>query len=94
MVINRLMGMIRTSTAQGPLAADGSASPPVTISGNTITSNYIELIDANNNLVRIEYRSATQDLWMLLTPPSGVQLAQPLISGVTSAGVHAPAPPG
>jgi hypothetical protein len=85
MVTNRLLTLIRTSTAHGPLAADAASNPPVTISGDIITSHYMELLDPNDNIVRIEYRSATQELWLIRDPGTADALAQPLLAGVTNA---------
>lgn len=85
MIANRLLTMIRTSTAHGPLVPDGAATPPITLSGNTISSNYIELIDPNGNDIKVEYRSATQELWMTLNPVGGgASTVQPLLGGVTA----------
>ncbi len=86
MVINRLLTLVRTGTAHGPLLPDGLATPPVTLNGNMITSNFIELVGPNNDLLRIEYRSAVQQLWLITTPAGGGAAAsQPLLGGVTDA---------
>ncbi len=88
MITNRLLMLIRTSTAHGPLEADPAATPPVTISGNTITSNFIELFDAQGNELRIEYDAANDQL-LLTTTSGGVANTQPLMGGVTDAGFFA-----
>ena len=86
MITNRLITLVRTSTAHGPLQPDVTASPPITLSGNAISSNYIEMLDPNGNDVKIEYRSATQELWMTLTPAGGgAATSQSLMGGVTAA---------
>ena len=85
MITNRLLMLVRTSTAHGPLQPDGTANPPITLSGNTISSNYIEMIDPNGNDVKIEYRSATQELWMTMTPANGgAATSQSLLGGVSA----------
>jgi prepilin-type N-terminal cleavage/methylation domain-containing protein len=85
MVTHRLVTLIRTSTAHGPLEPDLASTPPVTIDGNTLTSHYIELLDTNDNIVRIEYREASQELWYISTPAAGgAAQIQPLMGGVTS----------
>lgn len=85
MISHRLVMLIRTSTAHGPLEGDASATPPVTIQGNTVTSNFIELIDQNDSIVRIEYRVDEQQLWLLTTPAGGgATQSNPLIGGVTN----------
>ena len=83
MIAHRLMTMIRTSTAHGPLEAEAT-TPPVTLSGNTITSHYIELLDVQGNLTRVEFDSTTQQLVVTVTPPSGVATSQPIIGGVSA----------
>jgi len=85
MITHRLVTLIRTSTAHGPLLPDAGTDPPVTLSGNTITSYYIELIDPNENVVRVEYRQDEEELWVITTPPGGgATIEQPLIGGVTA----------
>lgn len=84
MVTARLITLIRTSTAHGPLEPDALASPPVTLDADTITTHYLELLDAQGQLMRIEYRSATQELWLINTPPSGIAVEQPVLGGVTA----------
>lgn len=84
MVAQRLITLIRTSTAHGPLEADGTTVPPVTISGDIVSSHYIELIDAQGRHMRIEYRTATQELWLVNIPPSGIAIEQPVLGGVTA----------
>lgn len=88
---HRLMAMIRTSTAHGPLLPSTDASFPVTLDqGSRLSSRYIELIDASGGEVRVEWRESKQELWVI-TRPAGATLAeaQPLLGGVTSATFHA-----
>ncbi|MCE9591552.1 MAG: hypothetical protein K8S99_13635 [Planctomycetes bacterium] len=86
MVVNRLLTLIRTSTAHGPLTADTSVTPNATLSGQIVTSPYIELIDATGNLVRVEYHPATKELWVKNTPAgSTTATSQPILGGVTAA---------
>jgi len=86
MVINRLMTLLRTSTAYGPLLADASFTPASTLTGDTITGAYLEMLDPNGKLVRIEWRQDAQELWLIQSNLDGThKLAQPLIGGVTSA---------
>ncbi len=84
LLTHRFMSMIRTSTAHGPLVPDAGSTPPVTLNGNTISSHYIELVDMRNNLVRLEYRAADEELWATSTPlGGGAATSQPLLSGVS-----------
>lgn len=85
MVVHRLLALVRTSTAHGPLEPNPSTDPPVTLTGDTINSFYIELIDPRGNLVRVEYRADDQQLWLITTPPGGQAQPQPLLGGVTNA---------
>jgi len=84
MITQRLLTLIRTSTAHGPLEADSSTMPPVTISGDTVTTHFIELLDASGQVMRVEYRADVQELWLVMTPITGVAVEQPLIGGVTA----------
>jgi len=89
MVVNRLLTLIRTSTAHGPLQPDASVTPAATLSGQIITSPYIELIDPSGNLIRVEYKSASQELWFSTTPPgSNTAVSQPILGGVTAASFY------
>jgi hypothetical protein len=90
MVTNRLLTLIRTSTAHGPLEASAATNPPVTLSGSTITSHYLELLDPSGNIVKVEYKSASKELWLTTTPSGGgASTSQPLIGGVTAATFYA-----
>ncbi len=88
MIAHRLMTMVRTSTAHGPLEADAGSTPPVTLSGKTVTSHYIELLDAQGNLTRIEFDATAQQLVVTVTPPSGIATSQPIIGGVSACKFH------
>lgn len=80
LVVHRLLTLMRTSTAHGPLLPETD----VTLSGNTLTSPYIELLDPDGNLVRLEYESADQMLYVTVTPFGGtVATKEPLLGGVT-----------
>jgi hypothetical protein len=85
MITNRVLTLIRTSTAHGPLLPELSGTPPVTLHGDTIHSHYLELVDPNDDIIRIEYRSDLRELWLIKDPGESTQIAQPLIGGVTNA---------
>lgn len=86
MVVHRLLTLVRTSTAHGPLEPDATATPPIVLNGDTIESNFLELIDARGNLLRIEYDDTLDELWLTMTPyGGGADVSQPLLGGVTSA---------
>ena len=93
MVINRLLTLVRTSTAHGPLLDDPSDTPPVVLlaDGVTLESYYIVLLNPQGDLIRIEYRDATHltnpnELWLIIDPEDGsAQQQQPIIGGVTDA---------
>ncbi|MCC6580570.1 MAG: hypothetical protein IT440_09020 [Phycisphaeraceae bacterium] len=82
MVSHRLLTLIRTSTAHGPLVPDAAASPPVTLSGDLITSSHLELLDPRDDILRIEYRAADKQLWLIRNPGETGQVAQPMIDDV------------
>ncbi len=80
LVVHRLLTLMRTSTAHGPLLPETD----VTLSGNTLTSPFIELVDPSGNLIRLEYESADQMLYVTITPFGGsVATKEPLLGGVT-----------
>ncbi len=93
MVINRLLTLVRTSTAHGPLLDDPTDTPPVVLlaDGKTIESYYLTLLNTQGDLIRIEYRNATHatnpnELWMIMDPAGGgAQVEQPIMGGVTDA---------
>ncbi len=93
MVINRLMTLVRTSTAHGPLLDDPTDNPPVVLlaDGSTIESHYITLLNPQGDLIRIEYRDGTHlttpnELWLVIDPfGGGAQQTQPILGGVTDA---------
>jgi len=89
MITHRILTLMRTSTAHGPLITAGavlvpnSSNPPLVLNGNTLTSHYTELVDPQNNIIRIEYRDQINELWAVINPGLG-QVAQPLLAGVTA----------
>lgn len=85
MVTHKLITLLRTSTAHGPLLPDALSIPAVTLVGDTIHSHYMELLNARGELIRIEYRAADQELWMIQDPGGANEIEQPVIGGVTAA---------
>ncbi|MEX0774863.1 MAG: prepilin-type N-terminal cleavage/methylation domain-containing protein [Phycisphaeraceae bacterium] len=86
MVTNRLLMLLRTSTAHGPLLPDATTTPAVTLSGDLLTGPYLEMIDPSNKLVRIEYHTDAKELWMTRSNLDGSNsVSQPLMGGVTAA---------
>jgi len=84
LVTYRLLSLIRTSTAHGPLLPDASATPPVTLSGKTLSSSYIELMDPDGNFIRLDYAEDEKMLYVTVTPFGGtVATKEPLLGGVT-----------
>ncbi len=85
LVVHRLLAYIRTGTAHGPLTPDPNADPPVTLDGDTISSNYLELIDPNGKLIRVEYNAEEQTLYGTISDMDGDNATtQPLLTGVTA----------
>ena len=80
MVTHRLLAMIRTSTAHGPMKADAGVDPPVVQNGNLLSSNHIELIDSQDRDIYVEYRSDVEQLWVIIDDKD----EHPLLGGVTS----------
>lgn len=80
LVTHRLLSLMRTSTAHGPLLTETD----VTLSGTTLTSYYIELLDPDGNLIRLEYDADDEMLYVTVTPYGGsVATREPLLGGVT-----------
>ena len=86
LVVHRTLTLVRTSTAHGPLAPDGSTTPPVTLAGtSTITSHYMDLVDPKGDLIRLEYRADEEMLYVSVTPYGGsVTTTEPLLGGVSA----------
>ena len=93
MVVHRLLSLVRTSTAHGPLQPDTNETWPVVASGidpDTLESNYIELVAPDGLFHRIEYRQADQKLWVLIDDNGNFvfdagETEEPLLGGVTAA---------
>lgn len=86
MVVHRLLTLIRTSTAHGPLLPTSDPDWPVTINGDLLSASFLELIDPQNNRIRIEYRAAVQELWVSRTDlNTGTVTVEPLLGNVESA---------
>lgn len=84
LVVHRLLSLMRTSTAHGPLLPDYAADPPVDLDGYTLTSNYVELLDPDGNLIRLEYEAAENMLYVTVTPfGAATTTREPLLGGVT-----------
>lgn len=85
---HRLLMLIRTSTAHGPLQPDSDNNVEL-VNLNTLKSPYIEVIDPKGNHVRLEYRADKDELWVITTPyGQSTANAQPLLGGVTAATFH------
>jgi prepilin-type N-terminal cleavage/methylation domain-containing protein len=87
MVMHRLTALVRTSTAHGPMFADATATPPVTLDADNVTleASFIELVDPKGVIVRIEHRAASDELWYVRNPGMAGETAQPIMGGVTDA---------
>ncbi len=92
LVTHRLLTLLRTSTAHGPLEPSSDPDWPVVIPGkdtNMLESKYIELIDSRGNYVRVEYRADDKELWVITQPyGSTTAEAQPLLGGVSECTFH------
>ncbi|MFK7789954.1 MAG: type II secretion system protein J [Phycisphaeraceae bacterium] len=79
LVTHRLLSLMRTSTAHGPLLPETG----VTLAGTTLTSDYIEMLDPDGNLIRLEYVELEEMLYVTVTPFGGsVATREPLLGGV------------
>ncbi|MEM9418221.1 MAG: prepilin-type N-terminal cleavage/methylation domain-containing protein [Planctomycetota bacterium] len=85
MVINRVLTLVRTNEAHGPLRAEDALSgETVTVNGDIVTSSYLTLIDSNRDTLTISYDAANGLLMLTREPYSGATpTTQPIIGGVT-----------
>lgn len=81
MVVNRLLTLVRTSTAHGPMLADSAAG--VTVSNDIVTSPYLELQEADGDFITISWDSVTQEMSLTHDPGTGTITTQPILGGVT-----------
>jgi len=81
MVVNRLLSLIRTSTAHDPILED--IPNGVTLSGNIITSPYLTLTEADGDFITITWNSVTQELLLTHDPGTGTIVTQPILGGVS-----------
>ncbi|QDU34944.1 hypothetical protein KS4_30210 [Poriferisphaera corsica] len=95
MVINRLLMMIRNSTAHGPLTLTEAKDfdTNATQEESTITSNFLEMIDPKGRLIRIEHNASENTLYLRVDQNGNFtydnsELAQPLLSGVEKAAFY------
>lgn len=107
MVTHRILTMVRTNTAHGPLKATAAHQVTIkdplddsktctadiaaaTLSGNTISSPFIELIDAQGVHLKIAYltykdssNATRKELWLFRKPGTAGEQSQPLLDNVT-----------
>ncbi len=94
MVTHRLLAMVRTSVAHEPVTIGPGVSfhepapddPDVPLDQNTLVSTYLEMLDASNNLIRIEHDADTRRLYLTTTPDAGdgtPSAPTPLLDNVT-----------
>lgn len=86
LVVHRLLTLVRTSTAHGPLVPDTSTTPSVTLTGkHTINAHYMDLVDPKGDLIRLEYRADEEMIYVSVTPYGGsVTTTEPLLGGVSA----------
>jgi len=91
MVVNRLLTLIRTSTNHAPttLAEAQAVDVNATKTGDTIECNFLDLLDAQGQLLRLEYRDNDDKLWLRVDDNGNFsfengETEQPLIGGVTA----------
>lgn len=82
MVVNRLLTLIRTSTAHGPVIDDGS--PGVSVDGNIVTSPFLILQEPDGDLITISWDDANQQMLLTQDPGNGIEVTQPILGGVTA----------
>ena len=92
MVTNRLLMLVRTSIAHGPLTLqEAHTLDPTAIRKNkTIECNFIEMLDTKGRLIRIQYRPKDKALTLQIDINSNFTFdthepAQPLLGGVEQA---------
>ncbi|MEO1235304.1 MAG: prepilin-type N-terminal cleavage/methylation domain-containing protein [Planctomycetota bacterium] len=93
MVINRLLTLVRTNVAHGPLTAADAALEPTEsvtfVTSRIIESSYLELLDGDGDTIKISYDAPNQRLMLTRTPSSGATpTTQPILGGVTTCTFH------
>ena len=69
MITNRLITLIRTSSAHGPLLPSSDPDWPVWVSSDDlVTSAFIELVEPGGDIMRVEWRDASDELWLIKNP--------------------------
>ncbi|MEL7087181.1 MAG: prepilin-type N-terminal cleavage/methylation domain-containing protein [Planctomycetota bacterium] len=82
MVVNRLLTMVRTSTAHGPIDADSSQG--ITENNDVITSPELTLVNPDGEMITILWDSDTQELRLRRDPGTGTITEQPILGGVSA----------
>lgn len=92
MVTNRLLTLVRTSTAHGPLEPDPSTTPAIAFkdgSDDTLDSHYLELVDQTGQYVKIEYAPGATEgeagKLTITTEINGTESTVDLLGGVIDA---------
>ena len=95
MVINRLLTMVRTSTAHGPLTLSEAMSidADALINGDIITCNFMEMIDNKGRLIRVSYDEDEQMLFVRVDENKSLSFEEdevqtPLLGGVSKGLFH------
>ena len=84
MVTNRMLALIRNSYAHEPIYPDAAAG--VTLSGSTLTSPYITVVDLDGNIITLTHDATNQRLMYTIEPAGGGTITtQPILGGVTDA---------
>jgi prepilin-type N-terminal cleavage/methylation domain-containing protein len=87
MVINRLLTLVRTSTAHGPLAESDPlpSGATVTFNNTLVESSYLQLVDPDGDDFIISWDATLQQLNLTKVPASGATpITQPILGGVTN----------
>lgn len=82
MVVNRLLTLVRTSTAHGPMLADTGAG--VTVADDIVTSPFLIVQEADGDFITISWDSVTQQMTLTRDPGTGTITTQPILGGVSS----------
>jgi prepilin-type N-terminal cleavage/methylation domain-containing protein len=86
MVINRLLTLVRTSTAHAPVDETDPlpTGATVTFNGTLVESSFLEVVHPDGDLYTITWDSANEQLMLTQTPASGGTITtQPILGGVT-----------
>lgn len=76
-MMHRLLAMIRTGTDFGPYPVNPLLQP-------TLTSDYIQMVTGDGQILEIRYDASAQQINVILNPGTSDEQVQPMLGGVSA----------